>query len=77
MEIVDDQLERLFEPPEQGQQPLDDRRACEARRRADPLDLVARRIGERVDQREPEALRVAFAALDRDPGDGLVHRGRP
>ena len=78
MEIVDHQLERLLEPLELGQQPLDDDRAGEARRRADPLDdLVAGRIGERVDQGEPEPLRVAFAALDRDPGDGLVRPGCP
>ena len=78
MEIVDHQLERLLEPLELGQQPLDDRRAGEARCRTDPLDdLVAGRIGERVDQREPEPLRVALAALDRDPGDGLVRLGRP
>ena len=78
VEIVDHQLERLLEPLELGQQPLDDRRAGEARRRTDPLDdLVAGRIGERVDQGEPEPLRVALAALDRDPGDGLIRLGRP
>ena len=78
VEIVDHQPERLLEPLELGQQPLDHHRAGEQRRRADPLDdLVAGRIGERVDQREPEALRVALAALDRDPGDALVRLGRP
>ena len=51
VQVVDHQHERLLEPLELGQQPLDHRRAREARRRADPLDdLVAGRIGERVDQ---------------------------
>ena len=78
VEIVDHQLERLLEPLELCLQPLDDRHAGEARCRTDPLDdLVAGRIGERVDQGEPEQLRVALAALDRDPGDGLILLGRP
>ena len=51
VQVVDHQHDRLFEPLEVRQQPLDHRRAREARRRADPLDdLVADRIGERVDQ---------------------------
>ena len=78
MKIVDHQLERLLEPLELAQQPLDDRRAGEARRRTDPLDdLVAGRIGERVDQGKPELLCVTLAALDRHPGDGLILLGRP
>ena len=78
VEIVDHERDRLLEPRELGQQPLDDDRAGEARRRAHPLDdLIAGGIGERVDQREPEPLRVAFAALDRDPGDGLARLGCP
>ena len=38
---------------------------------ADPLHepVLAGRAGERVDHRQPEALRVPLAALDRDPGD--------
>ena len=73
VQVVDHQLERLLEPLELGQEPLDHHRACEARRRADPLDdLVAGRVGERLDQVNPEPLRVTFVALDRDPGDGLV-----
>ena len=78
VQIVDHQLERLLEPLELDQQPLDDRRAGEARCRTDPLDdLVAGRIGKRVDHGEPEPLRVALATLDRDPGDGRILLGRP
>ena len=78
VQVVDHQHERLLEPLELRQEPLDHHRAREARRRADPLDhLVAGGVGERVDQMKPEPLRVTFAALDRDPGDGLVEFPRP
>ena len=73
VQVVDHQLERLLEPLELGQESLDHRRASEPRRRADPLDdVVAGRISERLDQVNPEPLRVTFLAVDRDPGDGLV-----
>ena len=73
VEVVDHQLERVLEPLELGQEPLDHNRPCEPRRRADPLDdLVPGRVGERLDQVDPEALRVTFVAVDRDPGDGLI-----
>ena len=78
MQVVDDEHERLLEPLQLGQQSLDHRGAGEARRRADPLDdLVAGRAGERVDEVEPEPLRVTFLAIDRDPGHGLVRLRRP
>ena len=65
MQVVDHQVERVLEPRELGQEPLDHDRAREARRRAHPLDhLLAGRIGERLDQLNPEALRITFAALD-------------
>ena len=50
VQVVDHQRERLLEPLELRQESLHHHRACELRRRADPLDdLVAGRIGERVD----------------------------
>ena len=78
VQVVDHQHERLLEPLQLGQEPLDHHRAREARRRADPLDdLVAGRVGERVDHVKPEPLRVTLAALDRDPRDGLVRLRGP
>ena len=73
VQVIDHQVERLLEPLELAEESLDHRRAREARRRADPLDdVVAGRIGERVDHVEPEPLRVTLATLDGDPGDGRV-----
>jgi hypothetical protein len=72
VQVVDHQLEWPVEPLELGQESLDHRRPCEAGGGADPLDdVIVRRVSEGVDQVKPEALRVTFAALDRDPGDGL------
>jgi hypothetical protein len=73
VQVVDHQIERRVETVELGPEALNHHGACELRRRADPLDdLVAGRIGERVDHVQPEPLRVTLAALDRDPGDGRV-----
>jgi len=78
MQVVDHEIERLREPLELGQQPLDHRRARKAGRRADPLDdLVAGRIRDRIDQLQPESLRVPFTALDRDPRHGRIRLRRP
>jgi hypothetical protein len=73
VQVVDHQLERALEPPKLGQESLDDHRACEARRRADPLDdLVAGRIGECIHHLKQESLRITLAALDRDPSDRRI-----
>ena len=71
MEVVDDQDERLVERAQVRQQTVDDGVAAERRRGADPLDepFPADRSGHRIDHRQPEVLRVLFAALDRDPRD--------
>jgi hypothetical protein len=74
VQVVDHQHERLLEPLELRQELLHHHRACELRRRADPLDdLIPGRIGDLVDDVKPEPLRIALAGLDRDPGDGRVH----
>ena len=73
MQVVDHHLERVLEPLELRQESLDHHRACEPRRRAHALDdLVAGRVGQRLDQLNPEPLRVTFVAVDRDPGEDLV-----
>ena len=78
MQVVDHQRELLLEPFELIQKSVDHDLAREARRRADPLDdPLAGHVGKRVDQAKPEPLRVALAALDRDPGDRLVRLRRP
>ncbi len=78
VQVVDHQRERLLEPLELRQESLQHHRACELRRRADPLDdLIAGRIGDRADHVKPEPLRITLAALDRDPGDGRVRLRGP
>ena len=58
------------------EQRLDHGLAAERRRGADALDqpLLADGAGQRVDDRQPEVLRVLLAALDRHPRDA-VRRG--
>ena len=79
MEVIDDQDERLAERAQVGQQALDDGLAAERRRGAHALDepFPADRIGHRIDHRQPEVLRVRFAALDRDPGDAAGKASGP
>ncbi len=73
VQIVDHEHEPPLERFQVGEQALDQRLAAESRRRGDPLDeVLAVRIGERVDHREPEMLGILFAALDRNPGDRLI-----
>ena len=70
VQIVDQQHDRPVQRPEVGQQPLDDRLAAERRRRSDALD-GAIGAGQRVDDRQPEALRIALAAFHGDRGDAI------
>ena len=76
VQIVDHQHDRLLERVQVGPQPLDDREAAERRRGLDPLHerVRADNTGERVDDRQPEALRIALPAFHRDPDDPI---GRP
>ena len=73
VQIVDHQYDRLLERVQVGQQPLDNRLAVEGRRGADPLHQpgLADRGGELVDDRQPEALRIALVTLDRHPGNPI------
>ena len=72
VQVVDHEHDRLVELLELVEEPLDHSCAREARRGADALDdVVADRIGERVDQVQPEPLRVTFVALDRNPRHGV------
>ena len=73
VQIVDHQHDRLLERVQVGEQPLDDRLAAEGRRGADPLHQpgLADRGGELVDDRQPEALRIALVTFDRYPGNPI------
>ena len=66
MEIVNDQDERFVQRIEVDEQPLDYRLTAKDRCRVNALDqiLQPRRIGKRVDDRQPEVLCVLLAAVD-------------
>jgi hypothetical protein len=73
VQIVDHQHDRLVERVKVGQQPLDDGPAVKGRRADNPLHqlVLADGTGELIDDRQPEPLRVALAAVHRDPSDPI------
>ena len=76
VQVVDHQHDRLLERVQVRQEALDDGLTLERRRGGHPLHqlVLADGAGELVDDRQPEALRIALVALNRDPGDAI---GRP
>ena len=62
VQVVDHEHQRLFERTKVLQQPFDHRLAAKPGSRAERLDGAAESRRERVGHREPEVLRVSFAA---------------
>ena len=83
VQVVDHEHDRLVQRPQLRQQPLHHHLALKGGRRADALHepRAAHGTGERLDDRQPEPLRVALPALDgrprhAAPADGIGPRAQ-